>query len=129
MDDFQKNNAEQRMDTIIGNLLRIGVFSAGAIVLFGGILYLIRFGWQIPDYRLFHSEPVDLRTLDGIFKDTILLRPAGIIQLGILFLIATPVARVAFSVFAFARQRDLVYIIITLIVLTILIFSLAGGHL
>jgi uncharacterized membrane protein len=48
----------------------------------------------------------------------------GWIQLGLLLLIATPVARVAFSVYAFARQRDFLYVGVTLIVLTVLLFGL-----
>ncbi|HBZ00602.1 MAG TPA: DUF1634 domain-containing protein, partial [candidate division Zixibacteria bacterium] len=51
-----------------------------------------------------------------------------IIQFGILILIATPIARVAFSIYAFARQRDIVYIIITIFVLAALLFSFTGGH-
>jgi uncharacterized membrane protein len=47
--------------------------------------------------------------------------------LGLLLLIATPVARVAFSVLAFALQRDRTYIFVTLIVLGMLIYSLTGG--
>ena len=48
------------------------------------------------------------------------------IQLGLLLLIATPVARVAFSVFVFMNQRDRTYVAITLIVLTVLLVSLTG---
>ena len=46
-----------------------------------------------------------------------------------ILLILTPVARVAFSVYAFGLQRDWVYVVITLIVLGVLVFSLAGGRL
>jgi uncharacterized membrane protein len=42
-------------------------------------------------------------------------------------LIATPVARVVFSVYGFVRKKDWTYVIITSIVLLILIYSLAGG--
>jgi uncharacterized membrane protein len=52
-----------------------------------------------------------------------------VIQLGLLLLVATPVARVAFSILAFALQRDRTYVIITLIVLGVLLYSLAGGGL
>ena len=48
------------------------------------------------------------------------------IQLGLLLLIATPVARVAFSLVAFIRQRDRTYIVITTIVLGLLLYSLMG---
>ena len=45
-------------------------------------------------------------TLSGIVQDVLALQGRGIIQLGLLLLIATPIARVAFSVAAFAFQRD-----------------------
>ena len=51
----------------------------------------------------------------------------GLIQLGLLLLIATPIARVVFSVAGFARQRDWLYVAITLIVLTLLGYSLLAG--
>jgi uncharacterized membrane protein len=49
--------------------------------------------------------------------------PATIIQLGILLLIATPVARVAFALVAFAIERDRLYVAVSLIVLAVLLFS------
>jgi uncharacterized membrane protein len=57
------------------------------------------------------------------------LDPAAIIQLGLLILIATPVARVAFSVFAFAQERDWLYVVVTLIVLGLLLYSLSATNL
>lgn len=98
-------------------------------VFVGEILYLIYYGTTSPDYRVFRGEPSDLRSLLGIVSDAVSLRSRGIIQTGLLLLIATPVARVTFSVFAFALQRDYTYVIVTLIVLGVLIYSLAGGHL
>jgi uncharacterized membrane protein len=55
------------------------------------------------------------------------LHSRGLIQLGLLLLIATPVARVAFSVLAFAEQRDWLYVSITLVVLAVLVYSLASS--
>jgi uncharacterized membrane protein len=49
-----------------------------------------------------------------------------VIQLGLVLLMATPVARVAFSVVAFVMQRDRTYVTITLIVLAVLLFGLTG---
>jgi uncharacterized membrane protein len=51
-----------------------------------------------------------------------------LIQLGLLLLIATPVARVAFSVAVFAMQRDRLYVVVALIVLAVLMYSLTGGR-
>jgi uncharacterized membrane protein len=85
---------------------------------------LIHNGHDIPEDHIFRGEPADLRQISGVFNDVLALRSRGIIQLGILLLILTPVARVAFSVFAFWQQRDRLYIIVTLIVLVILIHGL-----
>jgi uncharacterized membrane protein len=49
------------------------------------------------------------------------------LSLGILFLIFTPVARVALSVSYFAREKDRAYVLITLIVLANLLLGLALG--
>ena len=120
---------DAQAELIIGNLLRIGVSVAAAVVSLGGLLYLLRHGAAPPQYQVFRGEPADLRTVSGIVTDVLSFRARGLIQLGLLLLIATPVARVAFSVFVFARQRDRTYVVVTLIVLSILIFSLAGGRL
>lgn len=117
---------DQRVENIIGNLLRIGVGIAASVVLVGAAAYLIRHGLGHANYRVFRGEPSDLRSLRGIVRAAFALRPRGIMQLGLVLLIATPVARVAFSVFAFAIERDRMYVVFTLIVLTILVLSLAG---
>jgi len=118
---------DQRVDEIIGNLLRVGVIAAAAVVLSGGALYLAQHGATIPDYGVFHGEPAYLRGVSGILSAARALDGPGLIQLGLLVLLATPVARVAFSVFAFALQRDRTYVVVTLIVLAVLLYSLGAG--
>jgi uncharacterized membrane protein len=120
---------DQRVEIILGRLLRGGVFLAAAIVLIGGVLYLVRHGAAFPDYRDFRGEPTDLRTVRGIVADGLTWSSRGLIQLGLLLLVVTPVARVAFSVFAFIRLRDRMYVNVTLIVLILLLYSLSGGQL
>jgi len=119
--------SEQRMESIIAFLLQAGVSVSATVVLAGGVLFLLHHGLELPDYRVFHGEPVDLRSLRGIAAAALSLRSRGIIELGVLLLIATPVARVAFSVFGFMRERDRTYVIVTLIVLFFLLLSLSGG--
>jgi uncharacterized membrane protein len=119
---------EQQIEKIVGNLLRIGVILAAVVVFAGGALYLIRAEATSADYRVFHGEPADLRSVSGIVTDALALQSRGIIQLGLLLLVATPVARVAFSAFAFAQQRDRIYVIVTLSVLAVLLYSLIGGY-
>ncbi len=120
--------SDEQVEEVMGTLLRVGVILAATVVLVGGILYLSRYGATSPDYRVFRGEPADLRSVSGVLSDVTALNSRGLIQLGLLLLIATPVARVAFSVFAFARQRDITYVVLTLLVLALLIYSLTGSH-
>jgi uncharacterized membrane protein len=113
-----------QMESLLGQLLRVGVLLAGAVVAIGGTVYLCRHGMESPNYGVFHGEPADLRSIGGIVRDTLNFRGRGIVQLGLVMLIATPIARVAFSVYAFARERDYTYVAITLIVFGLLMYSL-----
>jgi len=120
---------ELELEQLLGNVLRAGVVLAAAVVLISGILYLVRYGSGPPEYRVFRGEPADLRSLVGVVRDASAQHPRGWIQLGLLLLLATPVARVAFSAFAFAVQRDRTYVVVTLIVLAVLGYSMSGGYL
>ena len=119
--------SDQRLEQILGNLLRVGVMISGAVIFVGGILYLLRHGSAVPHYRVFSGEPSDLRHVRGIVSDALALQGRGLIQFGLLLLVATPVARVLFSLVGFAIQRDRTYVVVTLIVLAVLIYGLAGG--
>ncbi len=117
---------DRRVEGIIGNLLRAGVLLAASVVLAGGLVYLIHHGRSPADYRAFRGEPTDLREISGILRDAVALHGRGIIQFGLLLLIATPVARVAFSIFGFAAEKDWMYVAFAAFVLLILLFSLVG---
>ena len=116
------------IEIIIGTLLRTGVILAAAVVLLGAVVYLARYGLDTVNYSTFHGDPEFLRTLTGIVRGALHLDGRAIIQFGLLLLIATPVARVAFSAVAFAIERDYLYVWITLFVLAVLLYSLFGYH-
>jgi uncharacterized membrane protein len=120
--------AERQMDAVMGRLLQTGVTLAAVLALLGGAVYLARHPVPAVDYRHFQGEPEQYRTVRGILREAVTLRGRGLIQLGLLVLIATPVARVVFSVFAFLRQRDWTYVVVTLIVLGLLCYSLFGAQ-
>jgi uncharacterized membrane protein len=124
--------SDQRIEQVIGNLLRLGVFLSAAVVLLGGVIYLYTDGsLPAPPPHLTRAEdkqPEVRRALD-IVADAGRFHSTALIELGLLLLIATPIARVVFSVFAFAIQRDRLYVVITLLVLGILLYSLFSGHL
>ncbi len=120
---------DAKVEQIVGRLLQIGVSLAGFVVLVGGILYLFGNAHVPLNYRSFQGEPAALSSLRPIIGGAAHLDSRGVIQLGLLLLIATPVARVAFSVIAFAMERDRTYVVVTLIVLGILLYSLSGATL
>ncbi len=115
---------DRRLETIIGRLLQTGVLLAAATVLAGGVLYLVQSHSGRVDYRTFVPGSPDLRTLPGIVLSAAHFQSLGLIQLGLLLLIATPVARVAMAIVGFALERDRLYTVVSLIVLLILAFSL-----
>ena len=118
---------DQRIENVLGNLLRAGVLLSALVVSIGGVIYLLRHGRSPVDFRVFRGEPANLRDVRGIIDDTVALHGRGIIQLGLLVLLATPVARVAFSIFGFAQERDRMYVVFTVIVFLILLYSLFGS--
>ncbi|HEY9832739.1 MAG TPA: DUF1634 domain-containing protein [Stenomitos sp.] len=119
---------DHHLEQFISNLLKYGVLLASAIVFVGGILYLIRHGTEPADYRFFQGTSAEFCSPQGVLKAVFSGSPGGLIQLGLLILIATPIARVVFSFFTFLRQRDFAYIIVTLCVLMALIYSMIGAY-
>jgi len=123
----QRARSEQGLEQAIGLLLRVGVTLAALLVAAGGAVFLARHGGELPDYRVFRGEPAELRSLAGVLEGVRALRSRALIELGLLVLIATPVARVVFSLAAFARERDRLYVGVTAVVLVVLLYSLGGG--
>jgi uncharacterized membrane protein len=118
---------DQKVDEFIGRLLQAGVLLSACVLLAGGALFLRQYGHAAPNYHVFLGEPAELRGLVPAVRGTLAFQSRAVIQLGLLLLIATPVARVAFSIFAFLEQHDRVYVVVTMIVLGFLIYGLAGA--
>jgi uncharacterized membrane protein len=117
---------DEQIDRLLGNLLRAGVVAAAAVVLVGGCVYLARHGGEPSDRRTFRGEPAELRSPAGIVAAALAGESRAMIGVGLLLLIATPVARVAAAAYAFARERDRLYTAVALVVLGILVASLAA---
>jgi uncharacterized membrane protein len=119
---------DERMERIISTLLRTGVLLSATVVLLGGVCFLARHGNEAADYHVFHAVQPSFRSVPGVLGAVSPSDCLAVIQLGLLLLIATPVARVAFSVVGFALARDRVYVGVTAAVLAILIYGLIGQH-
>lgn len=119
--------SDEQFDAVLAHVLLGGVVLSATVVACGGVVFLMRHGMESPAYHVFRGEPDTLTSIRAIVSDTTGLSGRGLIQLGLLLLIGTPIARVVFSVIGFARQRDWLYVLITLAVLTLLTYSLTSG--
>ncbi|MCE5269611.1 MAG: DUF1634 domain-containing protein [Planctomycetaceae bacterium] len=118
---------DQWLDTLVGNLLRVGVLSAATIVLLGGTVYLWRHGSAPPHYEKLREQSAELRSVVGILGDVFSGSSRGTIQLGVLLLITTPIMRVLLLAIGFAWQRDRLYVVASVLVLLLLLYSLLGS--
>jgi uncharacterized membrane protein len=115
---------DERLENLIGNILRFGVLTAAVVVAAGGIFFLVEHHADPVHYRTFRLESVRFRELSDIVRSSFQLDPAAIIQLGLVVLIATPIARVALASIGFYLERDRLYVFVSLVVLSVLVFSL-----
>jgi len=121
-------NADQDIEKLIGYLLRYGVITASLIVFIGGIIYLHQYQHSsIPAYHTFVGEQAGFTTISQIMSGVGSFNAKGIIQLGVLILIATPILRIFFSLIGFILEKDRLYILITFVVLSVMMFSIFGG--
>jgi uncharacterized membrane protein len=118
---------DERLETIISRLLITGVLASALVVTLGGACFLWQHGHERADYHVFRPALRSYRNLGAVIRAAGPSDCRAIIQLGLLLLIATPVARVAFSLFGFALERDRTYVVLTSIVLAVLIYSFIGG--
>ncbi|NIG53073.1 DUF1634 domain-containing protein [Chitinophaga sp. Cy-1792] len=118
--------ADKDIQLLIGKQLRLGVIMSSTLVLIGGLIYLYRHGAEMPSYREFTGVRAGLDSFSGIIHGVRGIHGMEIIQLGVVCLIATPILRVALSVFAFLLEKDYLYVILTLIVLGVILFSMLG---
>ncbi|HEY5392819.1 MAG TPA: DUF1634 domain-containing protein [Hanamia sp.] len=112
------------IESVMGKLLITGVIISGTLILAGGIFYIIQEGLSIPHFKTFRGVPSNLRSVKQICTGFVHLESLSVIQMGLLLLIATPIARVIFSVIGFLFEKDYLYVLISLIVLAIIAYSI-----
>lgn len=124
MESGRRKMKDADMEKIIGQLLRYGVLLSSLVVLAGGILYLIRHGFQIPSYGTFRAEPEKMRKPIPMWRAILHGEGRPLIALGLLLLIFTPIARIVFSVAGYLLEKDYLYVLITLVVLVVILWNL-----
>lgn len=117
---------------LIGNTLRWGVILACLLATIGGVYYLMQHGLDpVPDYRHFDAPSAaaqtNYTTLGGLWQGILHGDAASCVQVGVIVLILTPIARVVLSLFDFIVEQDWLYVSITAIVLAVIISNSLGG--
>ncbi len=119
---------EKDFQTIIGNLLRYGVWTSLSVAFIGGIVYLMHNGSQIEDYSVFKENDRNIfEVISTVYNGVIQGNGEYLIFLGIILLFLTPVFRVLLSLFSFLLEKDYLYVVITTIVILIIITSISFG--
>lgn len=117
----------RRLALEVGGILRLGMIVSSAVIALGLVPFLVLEGARRADFHVFRGEPAAFRTIGGVVADAAHGDPRGIMQLGVLLLVATPFARVALCLVEFARAHDRLYVAVTLIVLLTLSWGLFGS--
>ena len=117
---------ERDIQIILGTLLRVGVIVAMLVVLLGGVMYLVDYHSLQVDYSQFTPLTNTFSSLEAILIGLKTMDSKAVIQLGTLLLIFTPITRVVFSIFSFLIEKDYMYVMIGLFVLTVIVISLSN---
>lgn len=109
-----------QVETIIGRILQVGVVLSAIVMGIGLILLLVT------GDSGYAGDTVPL-TMGAILLGSWQLKSYAIMMLGTYCLILTPVLRVVVSIYAFYKERDRLYVMITTLVLIILLIALLIG--
>lgn len=113
------------LELLIGNILRWGVILAAVVALIGVTMLIVTSGNRAEDFR--HFTAAAATGIPGIVTATGHGGGRAVMELGVALLLLTPIVRVALSLFAFARERDRTFVLLTAVVLVLLLYGLLGG--
>ncbi|MFB3923342.1 MAG: DUF1634 domain-containing protein [Terriglobia bacterium] len=114
----QVHEYEDRAQDAIALVLRYGSAVSTAVMALGLIYGLLRSGGRL-------ARPVPPASPATLLSRALRFDPMGVLELGILFLLLTPVFRIVIAALAFGLERDTKYLLISLGVLGVVVFSIA----
>ncbi|AZA99571.1 DUF1634 domain-containing protein [Chryseobacterium joostei] len=125
---MKKNFTDVDLNRSVGNLLRLGVILSVATS-FIGFIKLFTEGFEMPKKYTNLVVGNSSEKVWGQFWDSLSKGEGmGIIQLGILLLIFTPLMRIIFALIGYLKEKDYVYVVISSIVLAIMAVSFFAGY-
>ena len=107
------------LNRLVAYLLRAGVVLGASLALIGLTIWATQgFGNPVPIESYDILSVVELATTGSA---------SGIVYLGVIILMATPILRVSLSTVYFSKEMDGKFVVITIIVLAMLLFALFSG--
>jgi len=126
--ETNEHKETREVELVIGKILRIGVITSAIVILIGMALYFLN-GAGYPSVVKDGQTIVEFpKRFSAIFAGLAAGKSYAVIMLGVFLLILTPVLRVVVSIYAFYKEKDNLYVIITTIVLVILMFAMFMGY-
>lgn len=119
--------ASRRLAMALSRLLIAGIVASACLISLSGVAVLFQDGTKQVSLSSFKGGS-EVRTLHEVLKGVGTMDARAFLTLGVLVVLVTPLARVVFSMAAFAKERDWMYVTITGIVVAILSYSMFFGR-
>src|SRR5438045_2129198 len=113
----------KKMEITMSLILAVGMIISVCLVMLGGTLYLLQHGGESMQYELTQDDHFST-SVRLIFDAALSFTPFGIIELGLLVLVATQAIRVGLLVWFYGVMRDYWFTLISLFIFCVLIYSL-----
>ncbi|MCC7349874.1 MAG: DUF1634 domain-containing protein [Phycisphaerales bacterium] len=127
----ERDHRVRQVELLISRLLRIGVLTSLFIIVLGMVLsFTHHLGYResADELKRLTSDDAEFpHTIPDVWQGLVRFQGRAVVMLGLLALIATPVMRVAVSIFAFIYERDPKFVVITSLVLALLLLSFLLG--
>jgi len=121
---MENNEIEIKSSLTAGRVVQVLVLIAAIVTGAGGIAYLVSSGNHIHSYSKFNEITPFLKSISGIIKCALSFNSKAVMQLGVLILISIPLIRVMVFLVSFVKERDLIYVAVSAIVMGVLLFSI-----
>ncbi|HRP89579.1 MAG TPA: DUF1634 domain-containing protein [Edaphocola sp.] len=123
---MEANKQKKDLELIISNTLRIGVWSAFWIALLGVVMLIFANGALKINTQNLPEIPQKF-SFEELWKGLMNFDAHQIAMLGVFLLLITPLIRVIFALIAYTKQKNIMYVWITFIVLLIIGISIWIG--
>lgn len=119
-------NETKHIQKLIGNTLRLGVWVSFCLSILGVLLSFLKIPNSPETQQIFTENPAKF-SFTELLSGLICLDASHIAMCGVIVMLLTPLLRVIFLLFAYQKQKNSMYEVISYIVLVIILLSVVIG--